>query len=533
MNQRIVRNGSWAAVLALVSCFVQEANAQAPEDALRYGSSIPKGSARSMAIGGAMGSLGGDIQAGFVNPAGLGMFKTSEFVISPGFNFLRSNSNFRGTSAADNKSNFNLGTTGFVFGFNDRYGKWTSKAFSLAINRTADFNNRVTYKGQNDFSSFSEQFAEEFANSGFDIGGNLDQMGLSLGTKLAVYNYLVDTATINGSTNVVGLPLRNALISGNPFLFNQERTIETSGGITEISLAFAANKNDRFYLGGAIGIPIVNYNRNTFFREEDATGDPNNYFNYATYYEELQARGAGINGKIGAIFKPAEQWRVGLAMHTPTVFGITETYYGKMVRDLENYTTDFGIQAGRVDSADAQTIYGNTVPQTKYDVVSPWRFIGSLSYVIREIEDTRKQRGFLTADVEYVTYSSTRFNDANDFTDINSQGFFNSLNAATKEFIKPTFNFKLGGELKFHTIMVRAGFAHFGNPYRDEALNGKRSVISGGLGYRDKGMFIDLTYAHTLSNDVNFPYRLGDKSNTFADIRGQYGSLMLTCGLKF
>ena len=50
--------------------------AQIPEDAKRYSFYPQGGTARNIAIGGAMGSLGGDINATFVNPAGLGLFKT-------------------------------------------------------------------------------------------------------------------------------------------------------------------------------------------------------------------------------------------------------------------------------------------------------------------------------------------------------------------------------------------------------------------------------------------------------------------------
>ena len=60
--------------------------AQVPEDAIRYSWQPLNGSARFMATGGVMGSLGGDITAAFVNPAGLGLFKTGEFVFSPFFN---------------------------------------------------------------------------------------------------------------------------------------------------------------------------------------------------------------------------------------------------------------------------------------------------------------------------------------------------------------------------------------------------------------------------------------------------------------
>ena len=64
--------------------------AQIPEDVLRYSFFPQNGTARNQAIGGAMGSLGGDISAIFVNPAGLGNYKTGEIV----FNFLFSIGSF-------------------------------------------------------------------------------------------------------------------------------------------------------------------------------------------------------------------------------------------------------------------------------------------------------------------------------------------------------------------------------------------------------------------------------------------------------
>ncbi|MGZ8558593.1 MAG: OmpP1/FadL family transporter, partial [Chitinophagaceae bacterium] len=44
--------------------------AQVPEDVLKYSQLPTNGTARINAIGGAMGSLGGDISATFINPAG-------------------------------------------------------------------------------------------------------------------------------------------------------------------------------------------------------------------------------------------------------------------------------------------------------------------------------------------------------------------------------------------------------------------------------------------------------------------------------
>jgi len=513
---------SLATMLALTSI------AQIPEDALRYSGTNPFGTARSMAIGGAMGSLGGDIQAAFVNPAGLGMYKTNEFVMSPGFHFKSNKGDFRGMSASDDFSNFNLGTTGFVFGYNDRFSNWTSKAFSIAINRTANFSNKTQYRGLNDFSSFAEQYAEEFANSGYSINDDPAFAPVSTGTKLAANNLLIDVANINGVDQVVALPMYDALVNGGEFLVGQQKDVTTKGGITEIALGFAGNKNNRFYLGGSIGIPIINYERKTTFLETDETGNSDNNFNYARYYEETSTKGVGVNAKLGLIFKPASQVRAGLAIHTPTYFGITEKNYSRLTVDLESYIAE------RVFDADTYTLYGNSgVPDLKYTVSSPWKFIASGAYVISEVADTRLQKGFITADIEYVTYGAHRFHPSNSYYDQDEEAYYKDLNAVVKDYYKGAFNFRVGGEMKFNTFMARAGFAQYGNPYAEEALKNSRTVVSGGLGYRDKGIFVDLTYSHSINKDVDFPYLLGDKANTFANIKGNYGALMLSFGMKF
>ncbi|HEY8389060.1 MAG TPA: hypothetical protein VIK74_10675 [Parasegetibacter sp.] len=500
--------------------------AQVPEDALRMSWNPIRGTARNMSIGGVMGSLGGDIQATFVNPAGLGMFKTNEFVLSPGWSLYNSRGEFRGTDAKSDKNNFNFGTTGFVFGYNTPYNKWTNKAISIAINRTADFNNSVLYRGLNDFSSFSEQFAEEFANSGLPLDIGLPHSKLSFPTSLALYTYLIDTTTIDGRIEVVGLPQRNAWLAGQNALLNQENEIITSGGITEVALGFASNMDDRLYLGASLGIPIVNYKRTSTFTESDATGNADNNFNFASYREEMTSKGIGVNARLGMIYKPAEKWRVGVALHTPTFYSLKENTYGKMVVDVENY---FGPGNG-LDSADTKTLYSNGAPDVTYNLSSPWKAVLGGSYVISEVEDTRMQKAFISADIEYVTYGSPRFANS----DLNySSDYYSEVNSVVKDIYKGALNFRVGGELKFHTIMARAGFAYYGNPYRDEALKGNRMNISGGLGYRDHGIFIDLTYVHSVSKDVHFPYRLSDKANTFADLKGNTGNIMLSFGIKF
>ena len=115
-------------VLVSLSCVT--GFSQVPEDVLKYSWFGPNGTARTQAIGGAIGALGGDISSNYVNPAGLAFYKTRDFVISPGFSFIKNNSNFRGDSKTDNKSFFNLGTSGVVFGSSDNTSRWNGSAFA-------------------------------------------------------------------------------------------------------------------------------------------------------------------------------------------------------------------------------------------------------------------------------------------------------------------------------------------------------------------------------------------------------------------
>ena len=505
--------------------------AQLPEDAIRMSWNIPSGTARQQAIGGAMGSLGGEISSLFVNPAGLGMYKTGEIVLSPGFSFMKGKSEFRETDAStDRTSKFNFGTTGIVWGYSDRFSKWSGKAFSLGINRTANFNNTFFYKGLNNYSSYTEPLANEFfsfytaqkqSNPNIDnsviIDNALNSDNISLQTKMALYTFLVDIDTSNGASSIISRAERAIDL-------NQENRITTKGGITEVAFGFAGNMDDKIYIGGSIGVPIVNYERTTVFRESDANAIIND-FAYSKYEEEYTSKGIGINAKLGIIFKPADFVRIGLAAHSPSMYGLKDNISTKMVTDVEQL---FAPSSG-LDSVRSSTF--GVDPEFKYDLITPWKFMLSGSYVFREAEDVTQQKGFITADIEYATYKSSRFSAADETM---GENYYDDVNTAVKQIYKNAFNFRIGGELKFKTLMTRLGFARYAKPYKESNLKGRRMNISGGLGYRNKGMFLDLTYVHSLNKDVHFPYRLeAPRSNTFATLNESNGNVLLTLGLKF
>lgn len=514
--------------LLLINSFllVQFLWAQEPADALRFSWNAAGGTARNQAIGGAMGSLGGDITANFVNPAGLAFYKTGDFVFSPVFQMVKTKANYLGRKEQEDRNKFSWGATGFVIGTGNQGKNNRNMALSLGINRNADFNNNILYRGANNKSSYSQKYLEEIRG---DKSGNSVSDNYPFGASLGFRTYWIDTVS-GGTEGNFRFQSRAAKLAAATGLL-QQQTIANRGGVTEVALGGAAGFNDKFMFGASFGVPILNYERTSRFTEADANADPNNNFNFASVEEHLKTKGAGVNLKAGFIFKPQEFWRLGLAFHSPTLYSLTDNYDVAVTANVEKANNNATFTSYSKD-------FTNNQPSDfRYTFVTPYKAIASISYVLREIEDVTRQRGFLTADVEYVNYKSSSFmeDEENGLSDPTTKNYLKSLNKAIDKTYKAAFNFKVGGELKFTTIMVRAGAAYLGNPYQN--INGEKGSklnLSGGLGYRNQGFFIDLTYVYSRQKDVHFPYRL---ENTYlysaARLKSNVGTALMTVGFKF
>lgn len=492
--------------------------AQSPEDALRYSWNVQSGTARIQAVGGAMGSLGGDITATFVNPAGLGFYRTGDIVFTPHYSFGKTKASYLGRREDSTANKFAIGTSGIIFGGSDGRSR-RSTAVSLAVNQTADFKNNFYYRGQNNQSSYSQTFLDEIRNGNIRdanaVAGNFP-----FGTSLAFNTYWIDT--VGGTQPNYQFQSRAPIASG----LLQQNSVYSTGGITEFALGIGTNVSDKLMLGGTIGIPILRHDRQMEFVEADATDNSNNKFNYAIFKQGLTTRGAGINLKGGLIFKPQEYWRLGFAFHSPTFYTLTDRNTAEITTDTEGYG---GTMVQSIEDVTGQN------SEFKYIHMTPLKLMGSVSYVIREVQDVTRQRGFLTADIEYVPYGMSRYftDNENGFADQETVDYLKSLNTAIGNAYKGAFNFRAGGELKFTTFMVRAGVAYYGSPYKNiHNENGNRLNLSGGLGYRHQGFFIDATYVHSMTKDVNVAYRLQNAPYFNADLRNTTGKVLLTIGFK-
>lgn len=514
--------------VAFVVSFVSFSSlfAQEPVDALRFSWLPSHGTARTQAIGGATTGLGGDITAVYSNPAGLGMYKTSEFVLTPGMTFTDNKSTYRGSTASDGRSSFNYGPVGLVYAMPSyRDSKWKGSALGISISRAASFSNRIYTSGSNNQSSFSEKYLDQLIRNN---ATNLDDAvwDYPYGASLGLNTFLIDP-TFDNDGKLTGYASNASVSTG----LNQRQAIDTKGNISDFAIGLGSNYNDIFYLGGSLNINTLSYSRTSTFTESDATTDTDNDFNYFTAIDYLKTDGVGASIKLGIMAKPTEALRVGLSFHSPSWYSFKDTYTADLVTDTEGYE---GVK--RQSSLDLNEGYAG---EFNYRYRTPMKLALGASYFFGTLGDVKTQNGFISADVEYVDYRQANMSAQNSNTA--DKEYFQSLNNTIDQVFKSAVNARIGGELKFETVMVRAGFAYYGNPYTNtffynnpgHTVAASRTSVTGGLGWRNKGMFVDLACVYQMIKDGYYPYELDTTEFDIARIKANQVNVLLTLGFKF
>jgi len=142
MNMKLVLS-----VLLALFLFVANIYAQPSElnEVIQLSWANPSYTARSAAVGGAFSSLGADISSNFINPAGIGMYRSVELVYGSNFSFKNTVSDYLNNT--DNASNFlmEFGTIGLVFATKRKQNRRLSYLnFGLAYHQSNNNNLRTT-----------------------------------------------------------------------------------------------------------------------------------------------------------------------------------------------------------------------------------------------------------------------------------------------------------------------------------------------------------------------------------------------------
>ncbi|MEI6454704.1 MAG: hypothetical protein WCO93_00310 [bacterium] len=468
-------------------------SAQTSDDALRYSRIFYSGTSRFMGLGGAFSAVGADFSTLAINPAGIGLYRSSEFTMTFAPIIVNTGSDYYGSVSSDNKVNFGLGNIGMIFTikpYSNKSGGLKSFNFGFGMNRQNDFNSQVFIGGFNPTSSMMQSYVDKL-NANW-IPPNLIRTDYPFDIGLAYDCNLIYQDTTTGDY------LCDARNGG----VYQSKSINTYGSINEMEISMGGNYNDKLFFGMTIGIPFIRYYQNSVYQERDINGTIPE-FNYMNYWYSLQTHGTGVNVKVGLIYQPINWFRVGMSVHTPTWYPyMRDEWFSSME---SNFST-----------SQWNSIQYSPIGNYDYRLTTPFRATAGIAFFLGPY-------GLLSADYEYVNYSQARF--------YSSRDNFSTVNQEIQNSFQSWGNLRVGTEWRIQDFRIRGGFAYFSNAYKSGINNNQRFQASGGLGYRGKIFFADVSYVWSMMKE---DYYLYDPSLVAPSINTTYTHMVYTTvGIRF
>ena len=547
-----MKNIRLAMVIACTLIGTTIVNAQNLYDAARLMGNDLNGTARFVGMGGAMGALGGDISTMGTNPAGIGIYRSSDVMTSFGFSNIGMKSNMNGSKNEQDKLFGSFDNIGFVI--SSRIGNETPLRFvnfGFNYRKVKSFDKNTVMNGliedseeplsqSNLFASLSQGLTERYLGSnaaftdwGPDAAPWLGAMALRTRVIGSVGDYGEENDQyarnvgymVDKDGNHVYLPVMG------------EYTSKERGGLHSYDFNVALNFYDRIYLGATIGAYSVDYSRNSIYRES-YKGDASTY----SLENWFDTSGTGVDFKLGVIVRPFESssFRIGAAIHTPTWFNLEDRTSAIMTSDVD-MNSDGTIGKGESFEYDTMEFPGES--KTKYQLVTPWKYNLSLGYTIgRSVA--------LGAEYEYSDYSSAKlkYDDGLKMEDETSQiktGLkgVHTLRVGAEFKLAPEFSFRLG-----YNYMTAA---MYDDTFKRIALNSiststefsnlkATNNYTVGLGYKGSVFYADLAYQfHTYKEDF-YPFynEVGTDFETIivpnaTKVTNTRSQVLLTLGMRF
>ena len=538
-------------VLAILLCGLPLLiNAQDAFDVLQMSQTELRGTSRFQSMAGAFGALGGDLSTLTQNPAGIGVYRSSDLGITLSLDF---NSTKAGVDKL-NETKFNVNNVGYVGAIRLNSESVPNLNFGFSYNRLQSFNRHYIGGVGNIPTSMSNFIADEFVNvAGFkeadlywedDYNPYFD--GYAPWAAVTTYDMKTNNGGYVGIINANGDYMQG--LYGQGTTGNAYYEVDERGHADEYNIGFGGNIANKVYFGLDFGILDLDYRSFQAYEEEltnayvmgddiDLLESP--IINQNTYaewglYNYLHTEGTGVNFKFGLIWKPIQALRIGAAFHTPTYYDMRDTYYvSASLKAYENDNLLYRAEKGSNDGYD----YSST-----YTIKTPWRFMGSLAGVIGT-------NGILSLDYEYVANETMRIGDDrnNDYPDVTDN---------VKAYFKPSHIIRIGGEYRLNpNWSLRAGYSYkttqvekgvdkydynIATVGTNPAYQYDNAVhnITGGVGYRYKSFYADLAYVHKMRESVYNAFspindQFGYEPNVSADVTDHNNRVSLTLGMRF
>lgn len=494
-------------------------SAQLATDAYQFSQPDLKGTARFMSMGGAFGALGADMSVLSQNPGGIGVYRSNEIGFTVDLDAQHSRATSQHFSSTWDKTPFYLNNIGIIFTVRSE-SALRNFNMGFTYNKTSSFNNRFR-GGVPELNTSITNYIAALAN-----GGGVTVGDVAGSNTFDPYNpndggYQAPWATILGYESYYITPRSEADGKihwdgqfGEGTTGNGYFKVIDKGAMDEYNIALGGNINNWLYWGMDFGIINFDYERQSTWGESMqnayvATSD--NVLQQTTsdisLWNGYHVSGSGFNYKLGFIFKPIQELRIGIAMHTPTWYSLEQSYLGRAYGDYGNHRSPI-------------TQYTNNGYDAYYDYRfrTPWKLIFSAAGVIAN-------RFIISADYEWANYRHMHFSDKydDDFFYETEKPFYYT-NSDIKDIYRSTSTMRIGAEARLSSsVSLRAGYSLSSSPVKESVRNGETEVfgdgtrmdytlndrtyyITGGIGFHHKGFYTDLAYVYRNRNSSWHPY---------------------------
>lgn len=497
-------------------------------EALRFAQVQATGTTRTQSMGGAGSALGADLGAFVLNPANLGSYHRSEVSLSPGL-LINKTESAAGlarqplTGASDDgRGGFNFANFGVVIvtSHDEDGGDWRSGAVGINFSRLATLSNQRTYALNVDSAhSIQEYIVQDFAlpfpkgNGSIDavldnFGDNLINNFADLGYNTYLLNFGYDSlGKIDGSFST---PRWNSSRA------RQTETTEMRGAVNQIDIGYGASYRDRLYVGGSLGIVTMRYQQTRTL--EETLGATSANLQSIRLRDGYEVNGAGVNLRIGVVYRPMDMVRLGLAIQTPT-------FASELKEQADEIKLSTVFRQPVNTKGDKELSASIAASEFAYSLTTPFRATGGVALIFksnaRPAADGQPATGgsivggLISADIDYVNYGQARLTAiSNDPANAN----FSAANASIKREYASAINYRLGAELRLGDFRLRGGYGRYGTPYKTTSRGEERTVIGGGVGIRRERGYLDIGFSRTTyTMDPYSPYSLTTFNNTRND----------------
>ena len=460
------------------------------------------GTARSMAMGGAFTSLGGDMASFGYNPAGFGMYQRNEISVSLGLGVSRALNYNAYNNGANSSTRFSINNFGASFQVYEGTGKLTAVNFAFGYNKVADYNYNLSTQSLPTVSSLADAFADMANGGGLTINSDnkiTDSRGY-YDYEMNPYYWGTVLAYKSGLINRGSNGWYPDEIAGGAEM-TQYTSLKSRGSAGEYSLAFGFNFSNVVYLGASLDIQSIERRQTIYYTEyinygAGAKPNPSEYpyqLRDFDFNQSMLIDGTGLGAKFGIIVRPVEALRIGFAVHTPTYYSVLYRYSANLSSKAWSAADDpYGwASSNGFVYADEETPVLYDKGDFRWRFTTPTRLLAGLSCTIG-------QYAVISADYEYDAYRGLKLNYAPTDPGYDNSLFRNSLKgvhivrAGIEAKPTPWLSLRVGGGYKTGILRPNYDYVALSEPIDDTSW-----YASAGLGFRlGKVTSIDLAYQY-------------------------------------